>query len=402
MENGSMNTMRKPIITLLIVLALAVSLVQCASSAPVFKTGDRVVIYGDSITEQQVYARYMQQYLQCRYPDLKLKFYNAGWGGDTALGALNRLDRDVLFLKPTVVTLFFGMNDGVKGTVKQDIIAEYRSNMQKLIKGLQAKNIRVVVFTPGCVDYDKNTGLGSMKYNEMLETLGANTIELSKQFNCHYVDVFHTMLKYQTAQKAIDPQFTMTPDGVHPNSAGHMLMAYAMLQGMGAEPISDLGEIDMASGVANGLKILSNTASKIVIETTKPVTSPFWFAGENAVVVQNTGLINMIAPELKIRGLSGSYKLSIDGDVVGSYTADQFATGLRILGSYSNKGKQIHDVTMYKESVYYLAWRNMRIPFQSMSTIRQCVKTAGELDDSLCEGIQDMVKPRKAVIVLER
>ena len=82
-----------------------------ARAEPVLKAGDRVVLYGDSITEQRQYTRFIQQYIQCRYPELKVNFYNAGWSGDTAGGGFGRLERDVLLLKPTVVTLFFGMKD---------------------------------------------------------------------------------------------------------------------------------------------------------------------------------------------------------------------------------------------------------------------------------------------------
>ena len=83
----------------LVLAALAMILLpRVGWSALALKADDRIVIYGDSITEQRIYSRYLQQYLYCRYPELKLKFFNAGWGGDTAVGALNRLERDVLVL----------------------------------------------------------------------------------------------------------------------------------------------------------------------------------------------------------------------------------------------------------------------------------------------------------------
>ena len=94
-----------------LLLALLIC-VAAAHAAPVFQANDRIVIYGDSITEQRLYSRFLQQYLFVRYPEMKLRVFNAGWSGDQAAGALGRLERDVLYLKPTVVTLFFGMNDG--------------------------------------------------------------------------------------------------------------------------------------------------------------------------------------------------------------------------------------------------------------------------------------------------
>ena len=80
------------------VLLLLASLAQAEF---LLKDGDRVVFLGDSITERGPYPRYVQQYIYCRYPDLNIRFFNAGWSGDTAKGALARLERDVFSLNPT-------------------------------------------------------------------------------------------------------------------------------------------------------------------------------------------------------------------------------------------------------------------------------------------------------------
>src|SRR3954466_9344547 len=106
----------------LIVLTLTISaLAQTRDFA--LKSGDRVVFFGDSITEQRLYTSYVQQFVISRYPDLNVTFINSGWTGDTVngnpcvpcagVGALARIERDVVAYKPTVVTLLFGMNDGL-------------------------------------------------------------------------------------------------------------------------------------------------------------------------------------------------------------------------------------------------------------------------------------------------
>src|SRR3954466_10378616 len=106
----------------LIVLLLAISaLGQTRDFA--LKSGDRVVFFGDSITEQRLYTSYVQQFVMSRYPELNVTFINSGWPGDAVnsnpcvpcagVGALARIERDVVAYKPTVVTLLFGMNDGL-------------------------------------------------------------------------------------------------------------------------------------------------------------------------------------------------------------------------------------------------------------------------------------------------
>ncbi|MCY2931095.1 MAG: hypothetical protein NTV86_16725 [Planctomycetota bacterium] len=56
----------------------------------VLRPNDRIVFYGDSITEQHLYTNYVESYLATRYPELKLSFFNAGWGGDTVPGGAGR------------------------------------------------------------------------------------------------------------------------------------------------------------------------------------------------------------------------------------------------------------------------------------------------------------------------
>ncbi len=98
---------------------LAVSASAWAGSGTQFYLhgGDKVVFYGDSITEQRMYSTILETFVATRYPDLNVTFVNSGWGGDTVHGGGGgtidtRLNRDVFPYQPTVVTIMLGMNDG--------------------------------------------------------------------------------------------------------------------------------------------------------------------------------------------------------------------------------------------------------------------------------------------------
>src|SRR6266568_2802061 len=113
-------------------LAAIFGLIASGIAAEFFiRDGDRVVFLGDSITEQRLYTTYIEAYALTRYPHWQLRFRNVGWGGDTSwlrqrahpdekqLFAADEsaqqkmvedsvgrgLNRDVLPLKPTVVTV---------------------------------------------------------------------------------------------------------------------------------------------------------------------------------------------------------------------------------------------------------------------------------------------------------
>jgi len=50
-------------------------------SGLVLKKGDRLAICGDSITEQKMYSRIMEDYLTMCVPELEVSVRQYGWGG---------------------------------------------------------------------------------------------------------------------------------------------------------------------------------------------------------------------------------------------------------------------------------------------------------------------------------
>src|SRR5208283_3775086 len=155
------SVFRKLLFTLIAPALLSVS----ALAGEFFiKDGDRVVFLGDSITEQRLYTTYIEAYALTRHPEWKLWFRNVGWGGDTAwlrqrahpderqLFAADEatqqkmvedtvtrgLSRDVLPLKPTAVTIKFGMNDHAYQKFREDIFKAYVRSQSELAKVLEA------------------------------------------------------------------------------------------------------------------------------------------------------------------------------------------------------------------------------------------------------------------------
>ena len=175
-----------------------------------------MVFYGDSITEQLQYTRYVMNYYALRYPDLRISFRNAGWSGDSAPGGLERLQRDVLSLKPALVSICFGMNDGGYRAFDQRLYDEYMQGMTGLVKQLKQAGVKVVLLTPGVVDEDiENKG-----YNATLARFGDGVKELAAKDRVPVYDLHALMLDVQTQAKRDNPKFTMIPDSVHPPRRG--------------------------------------------------------------------------------------------------------------------------------------------------------------------------------------
>ena len=102
---------------LTVVVALILGLGMPAGAGEFFfKDGDRVVVMGDSITEQHLYSNYLEAWTLTRFPTWKITFHNVGIGGDTVPGAAT-VDFCATWwqYKPTALTVDFGMNDGGYG-----------------------------------------------------------------------------------------------------------------------------------------------------------------------------------------------------------------------------------------------------------------------------------------------
>ncbi len=134
-------------------IALAVFLIApqvggAADFAP--RDGDTVVFLGDSITAARGYAKVIENYTLLRYPQRKVRFINAGHGGDTAEGGLKRLDRDVFSRGATVPTVAYGIND-IGWGLKAD--AEHKQRYLDAVRGIveqcRQHGVRVFICSPG-------------------------------------------------------------------------------------------------------------------------------------------------------------------------------------------------------------------------------------------------------------
>ena len=115
------------------------------------RTGDRLAICGDSITEQKMYSRIIETYLTACVPELKVTARQYGWSGETAEGFLHRMKSDCLRFQPTVATTCYGMNDYRYHPYDEATGRWYRQNYTAIVRAFQEAGTRVVIGSPGCV-----------------------------------------------------------------------------------------------------------------------------------------------------------------------------------------------------------------------------------------------------------
>jgi lysophospholipase L1-like esterase len=334
------------------------------------KTGDRLAIVGDSITEQKRYSRILETYLTVCVPQLKVTVRQFGWGGETAEGFRKRMDQDCLRFKPTIATFNYGMNDS-RYRPYDDVNGEwYASNYTAIVRAFKAAGARVILSSPGCVGKLApwaNTPFVTMdEHNLNLCTLRDIDIRIAADEDVRFADVFWPMLKashegelrYGNANR---PFQLCGPDGVHPNWSGHLVMARAFLLAMGLD--GDIGTftVDLAANHAyatDGHKIDSFKNGELAITSTR---YPFCDSGKTndansiragmSLVPFNRELNRLM---LVVKNIGAPRCEIIWGSSTNTYTAEQLAAGINLandfaVNPFSEPFKRVDDAVAAKQ-----------------------------------------------------
>ena len=359
------------------------------------RANDRVVFYGDSITEFRNYTRPFQDYVYARYPERHIRFFNAGWSGDKADNGLARLSRDVLPLKPDVVTVNFGMNDGRYSRLDDAMLANYRAKMEGIVKALTDRKIRVIVFSPSPVDYDRQPGwvaknqLIDVQYNKTLEAFATADKEIAAKYGATYIDIIHPILDAWAAVKAKNPGSSMLPDAVHPDENGGIVMSGAMLVGMGAEPMPPLADVSAAQLTG---------ADKNQIALPNPVSVPLWMSDMGAEGARAVGFLKIAGQSLRVRDLKpGTYDVKINGKTLGMWNNQQLNAGVLVPGTYSEQAHKLWDVTGWKEGNNYNWWRNLQLGAAQGPAVDGAVAALKRADDNYQGAIDSLETPVEGV-----
>ncbi len=304
------------------------------------KDGDTLVFLGDSITAARGYTKVVELYTLMRYPNRRVRFWNAGQGGDTAAGAVTRLERDVFAHGATVVTVAFGVNDIGWGTkADQAHTQKYLDGIHSIVTECQKRNVRVFICSPAVLHEDPDKGekgfLQTMADEglALAKSLGAGTIDLSRRMRDVQRKVVAANARETDSKKATRLH---VDDGVHLNDLGQLAMGWAMLRGLGAEAEVSDAAVDAAAG-----KVLGATGCEI--SDFKTLSDGVTFVRTDAGLPMNLGILSALqyqfipVPDtlngyrMAVKGLAaGRYTVRAEGRLIGTWDEKQLAGGVNI------------------------------------------------------------------------
>jgi lysophospholipase L1-like esterase len=192
-----------------------------------------------------MYSRIIETYLTTCVPQLEITTRQYGWSGEKTDGFLNRMDQDCLRFEPTVATLCYGMNDSRYRPFDVTNGMWYEDHYRAIVQKFKDAGVRVVLGSPGCAGktaswVDSRSGTLE-EHNENLCALRDIAINVAEAEEVAFADVFWPMCQAQVFAPGQHGATKETPynvagkDGIHPDWAGHVVMAYAFLRAMGLD-----------------------------------------------------------------------------------------------------------------------------------------------------------------------
>ncbi len=351
------------------------------------KDGDRVVFYGDSITEQRLYSTFVESYVLTRFPQLKVSFVHSGVGGDRVTGGWAgeidlRLNRDVFAYRPTVMTIMLGMNDGSYRAMDEEIYNTYRTGYRHILESVRTRfpEIRLTLIQPSPFDDVTRPPEFEGGYNSVLVRYGLLVREMAENEKQTVADLNTPVVSALVKARAANADLAkkIIEDRVHPGPGGHLLMAGALLKSWNAPSVVTAVEIAAAP-----MKVVAQTNTEV--RDLRGNGSLEWSQRDMALPVpldlkdevmllalrSSDFLETLDQQTLKVTGLSASkYQLNIDGTDLGVFTKEQLAFGINLAELATPMLKQaleVHDLTLKHNSIHAARWQELLVGLANKS-----------------------------------
>lgn len=400
-------------------MRLLLSLLLCGAAMAqnfALKPGDRVVFYGDSITDQRLYTTFTESFVLTRFPRLQVGFVHSGWGGDRVNGGGGgsidvRLARDVVAYRPTVMTIMLGMNDGRYRAFDPEIFNTYAAGYRHIVESVKKAlpGIRITAIEPS--PYDDVTRAPQFEggYNAVLVRYGQFMKELGSQQGLTVADLNTSVVAALEKAKAANAELAarIIPDRVHPGPGGHLLMAGALLKAWGAPAIVSSVEIDAAGKrlvAAENAEVTELAAGQGLSWTQTDRALPMPLDSKDAVLmlaVRSSDFVDTLDRQpLKVTGLPAArYALRIDDENAGSFTREQLAAGVNLAllpTPMVRQAAEVHALTLKHNNIHYTRWRMAQVPLEKQNPphLREAMDALDALEADLVLQQRATAQPR--------
>lgn len=413
----------------ILICALFLFVTQAASGQSTnfyLKDGDKVVFYGDSITEQSFYTNFIETYVVTRFPKLNVSFVNAGWGGDKIYGGGGgtideRLRRDVFPHKPTVMTAMFGMNDGCYIEFNADCYKVYTQGYERFLLLLKKDlpQLRLTLLQPSPFDDWTDSNAWRLAppvksgYNNVLVRYGQFVEDLAQKNKLNTADMNSPLVEIIRKAQTTDRELAqkIIPDRIHPSEAGGLLMANVLLKAWNAPAVVSKVELDAdgkLSPKAENTKIADLRIDKKVswTQTDESLPLPVDLSDKTlSLIVRLSDVIESLNEQtLKIVNLNAANypkrcNLKIDGESIGVFTKEELAKGVNLAVFPTPMLKQaleVYKLTQQHNRIHFVRRREMQVPFEkeNITGISKAISTLDAMEAEIVKKQRTAAQPK--------
>lgn len=203
-----------------------------------FKDGQHILLIGDSITDcgrreenapyGNGYVSLLRAFTTARHPDARLTWTNRGISGNTVRHLAERWEQDALAPRPDWLALMVGINDvwrAFDGHPENAVpLDEYTDTLRTLLRrAVEETGCRLILADPYIIEPDRDEPQRAVS-----DTYVAAMAALAEEFDAVHIPtqrVFDGALADTVSQDWAN-------DRIHPNLAGHALIADAFLKAL--------------------------------------------------------------------------------------------------------------------------------------------------------------------------
>ncbi len=339
-----------------------------------FRNGDRVLFWGDSITDNAHWAISLETWVRCRYPRWRLDFINLGWGGDKTSN-WNRLERDLdcfKTFKPTLVFIKLGMNDGEYKEFSDETCNIYLQGIKNILDIFKKRgNPRVILSTPTAYESDvvtPNNKVIRSYYVETLRKMSDRLMILAREKKIPVLDLNLFYNNAMMAYKRLDAELKFSGDAVHPAVTGNALICWLMLISMRADGRISSFEFDVSTGErlrVTGQKLTSIKKEESGFAMKRVLQSfPFITRLEEDLSVDPRPWYDILNCHfLRITGLKSKYcKLVFENKLMGVFSREECEKGINTASlplPEKRSARFLQETVFERHQARYKLWREI-------------------------------------------
>jgi lysophospholipase L1-like esterase len=400
----------------LVAITITMACAACAAQDRFYlHDGDRIIFYGDSITEPRLYTNYVETYAITRFPKLRLEFINSAWGGDRANGGRGgpidvRLQRDVVNHHPTVFALMLGMNDGW-GEPFNDLRYNAFTNGYEHILDFLSRTmpgLRVTVMQPSPRDDITHPPAFAGGYNSVLIRYGEFVKKTGQRRGLTVADLNTPLVDALIKAQSIDPGLArqIAGDGVHPGVGGHLVLAAALLKSWNAPAIVSAVTVDFVKrrvSVVESTSVTNFSIGKKISWTQTDNALPFPVDRDDAAIALAArcyGFDEALNQQLlRITGLPAErYNLRIDGQQLGVFGREELRRGINLAlleTPMQKQSRRVHQLTFERNEVQFGRWRQVQAALEGedLSHKQAAVEAMDRLEQALWKAQSTAAQP---------